>query len=781
MPSDSLKEIVRQLRVAAGRDGVGPTDGELLTRFLNRRDEDAFAALVGRHAPMVWGVCRRLIHNPHDAEDAFQATFLVLVQKAATVVPREMVANWLHGVAQQTAVRLRSTAAKRGWREMQMNELPEPAVSDARDEELLSRLDEELRRLPERFRALIVLCDLEGQTRGEAARQLGCPEGTVASGLVRARERLAKRLTRSGLAVSGASLATTLSHSMASADVPATCLASTINVSTLLMAGKATGVISGPVATLTQGVLKTMFLKKIMTTITALALGVAVITGGSLAVGQAEGRQLMKEAKAPVAEQPVESAAKQEKEAFTAWGKEAGGLQAGLGFLPGRKRAYHTGENVTVVLRVRNVGKEEAKFSYFREEFGVRPPALTDDWGNPRPLDGFNDAGSGLVKRIEVTLAPGNSVDLSEMPISLRPASEKGKETPVWKLFGTGWFRLQNYTPGPNRFQDSKTGPDSILCKLATGKLEFEVKEPEKVLPGNEALTAWGKEVGGLQSGLGLPPGAKRVYQHGETVTLFVRVRNLGKEAVTFEYVRQFLDENRPVVTDAGGKAIPQSGTAMLGMHGPTEVTLKPGKEIVLETRMHGASGSPHALLPESGGVSSAKVWPLFVGTGKVGLQYERVIGNSSSGRIKLDPALSKLATGKLELEIGKSEPEVQPKPFAAPGREAGDAEKKSPPEQDRKAKAEVFTIKNVKIEDVDEKAGVVSVSFGDKQRPTRLSNLPLGKGVRVVASHVLPGVGNNLPFDWKRVDGLKGRIVSIRLMQVADRLEVVSIAFGND
>ena len=609
MPSDSLKEIVRQLRVAAGRDGVGPTDGELLTRFLNRRDEDAFAALVGRHAPMVWGVCRRLIHNPHDAEDAFQATFLVLVQKAATVVPREMVANWLHGVAQQTAVRLRSTAAKRGWREMQMNELPEPAVSDARDEELLSRLDEELRRLPERFRALIVLCDLEGQTRGEAARQLGCPEGTVASGLVRARERLAKRLTRSGLAVSGASLATTLSHSMASADVPATCLASTINVSTLLMAGKATGVISGPVATLTQGVLKTMFLKKIMTTITALALGVAVITGGSLAVGQAEGRQLMKEAKAPVAEQPLESAVKQE----------------------------------------------------------------------------------------------------------------------------------------------------------------------------NEALTAWGKEVGGLQAGLGLPPGAKRVYQHGETVTLFVRVRNLGKEAVTFEYVRQFLDENRPVVTDAGGKAIPQSGTAMLGMHGPTEVTLKPGKEIVLETRMHGASGSPHALLPESGGVSSAKVWPLFVGTGKVGLQYERVIGNSSSGRIKLDPALSKLATGKLELEIGKSEPEVQPKPFAAPGREAGDAEKKSPPEQDRKAKAEVFTIKNVKIEDVDEKAGVVSVSFGDKQRPTRLSNLPLGKGVRVVASHVLPGVGNNLPFDWKRVDGLKGRIVSIRLMQVADRLEVVSIAFGND
>src|SRR5262245_28301802 len=115
MPSSSLNMVVQHL-CAAGRDGAGRTDGELLTHFLSRRDEDALAALVGRHAPMVWGVCRRVLRNPHDAEDAFQATFLVLVQKAAAVVPREMVANWLHGVARQTAVRLRAAAAKRGWR-----------------------------------------------------------------------------------------------------------------------------------------------------------------------------------------------------------------------------------------------------------------------------------------------------------------------------------------------------------------------------------------------------------------------------------------------------------------------------------------------------------------------------------------------------------------------------------------------------------------------------------------------------------------------------------------
>ena len=316
MPNSPLSVIVKQLRAAVERDGAGRTDGELLTHFLDRRDEDALAALVERHAPMVWGVCCRILRNPHDAEDAFQATFLVLVQKAATVVPREMVANWLHGVAQQTAVRLRATAVKRGWREMQMNEMPEPAVIEARDEELLSLLDQELSRLPERFRALIVLCDLEGHTRKEAARRLGCPEGTVASGLARARALLAKRLTRHGLAVSGGSLAAILSHSVASAVVPPTVVTSTINLATLLAAGNAAGVISGPVATLTQGVLKMMFLKKIMTTVVAvLALGVAVITGGSLVVGQTEGKPAVgKDAKAPVAEKPVEPAAKQEKE-----------------------------------------------------------------------------------------------------------------------------------------------------------------------------------------------------------------------------------------------------------------------------------------------------------------------------------------------------------------------------------------------------------------------------------------------------------------------------------
>jgi RNA polymerase sigma factor (sigma-70 family) len=267
-----MSEIVQHLRNAVLlREGTDLTDGQLLECFVSRREPDALEALVRRHGPMVWGVCHRILRNRSDAEDAFQATFLVLVRKAASVTPREMVVNWLYGVAQQTALKARATVAKQRTRERQVAEMPDPPVMEQDlSGELRNVIDQELSRLPEKYRVAIVLCDLEGETRTKAARKLGLPEGTLAGRLTRGRVMLAKRLARHGLAVSGSTLAGVLSQKEASACVPTAVLSSTIEAVTLVAAGQATatGLISAKVTALTEGVLNAMLVNKLKTVMT---------------------------------------------------------------------------------------------------------------------------------------------------------------------------------------------------------------------------------------------------------------------------------------------------------------------------------------------------------------------------------------------------------------------------------------------------------------------------------------------------------------------------------
>src|SRR5262245_8284246 len=195
MPSNHRGNVLEFLR--AVRPVAGPTDGELLGHFVARRDGRAFAELLRRHGPMVLSTCRRLLRHEQDAEDAFQATFLVLARKAASVVPREAVGGWLYGVACRTAQAARGRRRRRETREKQMGELPERAAPPALDrlwEELVPLLDRELGRLPEKYRLAVVLCELEGRSRKEVARQLGIPEGTLSSRLATARKLLARRL-----------------------------------------------------------------------------------------------------------------------------------------------------------------------------------------------------------------------------------------------------------------------------------------------------------------------------------------------------------------------------------------------------------------------------------------------------------------------------------------------------------------------------------------------------------------------------------------------------------
>ena len=262
-----MDTVIRHLRrVMLRQDGAGWTDGQLLASFIDHKDEAAFVALVRRHGPMVFGVCRRLLHNHHDAEDAFQSTFLVLALKASSVRPRERVANWLHGVALRTAMKAKAMTAKRRGREKQVTEMPEPeAAQQDQWRDLQPLLDRELNGLPEKYRLPILLWDLQGKTIKDAAQQLGWPQGSVAGRLARGRKLLAKRLARRGVALSAGSLAAVVSHNAMSAVVPTSLMSTTIKAASLFAAGQAaaTRAISAKVVALTEGVLKAMLLTKL--------------------------------------------------------------------------------------------------------------------------------------------------------------------------------------------------------------------------------------------------------------------------------------------------------------------------------------------------------------------------------------------------------------------------------------------------------------------------------------------------------------------------------------
>lgn len=278
MENSSVIDASRELEETAFPHEAA-TDAQLLSAFIGRRDMDAFTLLTRRHGPMVLGVCRRVLRHQQDAEDAFQATFVVLARRAESIQPRERVANWLYGVAYRTSLKASASVRKRRSREHQVTSFPEPAAVEAEPiwHDLQTLLDRELASLPDKYRVPIVLCDLEGQSYQQAARQLGWPEGTLSGRLARGRRKLKERLTRRGLVLSGASLAVLLSRQQVLAQVPAPLLASTAQATeTVLSAGPARGeLISSDVMNLAQGVIKSMSVMK-----SKLALAVVLACGG---------------------------------------------------------------------------------------------------------------------------------------------------------------------------------------------------------------------------------------------------------------------------------------------------------------------------------------------------------------------------------------------------------------------------------------------------------------------------------------------------------------------
>jgi RNA polymerase sigma factor (sigma-70 family) len=349
--------VLRHVRRLAARPACGVDDRQLLERFTAGRDEPAFAELVRRHGPMVLGVCRRVLHNAHDADDAFQATFLVLVRKAGSISKGESVGGWLHQVAHNLALKAREQAAARRRREHRPEKRsPADPLDEVTGRELLAVLDEELARLPQRNRAALVLCYLEGKTRDEAAQELGCSPGALKRRLEDGRALLRTRLERRGLTLPAALLAAgatiaTVSRALAAATAKAA-------------AGRAA--VPAEVAGLVQGSLQALTVGKLGTVAGAILVGVLVILGAAAFASRPPAA--VEEPQAAGPKEPAGPAADEKKE-MTVTGRvldaeEKPLAAARVAILAGVQRFYRYG-SLSSERAVLGAGKtdEEGRFS----------------------------------------------------------------------------------------------------------------------------------------------------------------------------------------------------------------------------------------------------------------------------------------------------------------------------------------------------------------------------------------------------------------------------------
>jgi RNA polymerase sigma factor (sigma-70 family) len=305
-----LAEVIRHIgRLAGLRGDLAAPDEQLLRRFIDTRDEAAFTAIVSRHGPMVLCVCRQLLRDPNDVDDAFQATFLVLVRKARSVRKPELLGNWLYGVAYKVAARARANRAKRRTREGQENDMTAfPAASVPADADLRSLIHEEVHRLPDKYRGPVVLCFLENKTHEEAAQTLRWPIGSVKGRLARAKELLRSRLARRGVTTTAGGIVATLAPETVSAAIPTKMLETTIKVAMAVAAGKtvAAGLVSAHAVALSEGVIHTMFWNKLKF-VAAFVFSLTLLGGAGVLAYQGVGKEPEKKAE-QAKETPKEAA-----------------------------------------------------------------------------------------------------------------------------------------------------------------------------------------------------------------------------------------------------------------------------------------------------------------------------------------------------------------------------------------------------------------------------------------------------------------------------------------
>jgi RNA polymerase sigma factor (sigma-70 family) len=479
-------QFLRRLGVAERTAGL--LDRDLLQCFVRQRDDGAFAALVQRHGPMVLRVCRQVLHQEENAEDAFQATFLILSRKAATVQKRDSLASWLYGVAHHVATDLKRSLARRRARENRARPRSDDdplAMLTAR--EGLAILHQELARLPEKYRAPLLLCCLEGLARDEAARQLGWPLGKLKSRLEQARKVLGGRLLRRGLTLAGAFAAAVLDAKAASAALPINLLNRTLTGAT---AAGGSAVLGTKVAALMEGVLTTMWLNKLKSgMVLILAVSVVVLGAGAAVlpgVVALAGGEGMNSAQ-PDSPRPVADPPKPDKSTEAA------------------KISFSFGQLVQPHFYLRNTGEKALQVAFPRllNHHYYHSLCLRDQEGQELSVRQRNDVGVP-VGWIGTQLAPDKEAEVRGDLLAIGDGPDaEGVETVLNVKPGRA-YRVQYTVPN---YADSKA------ADLQTGEFRFRVvakKETERKPPtAREQKTqiAWGKPgKNGLQVGVLLVP-----------------------------------------------------------------------------------------------------------------------------------------------------------------------------------------------------------------------------------------------------------------------------------
>jgi RNA polymerase sigma factor (sigma-70 family) len=380
--------VQEMYRLVARRQERESADSQLVARVAKRRDEAAFTELVERHGPMVLGVCHRVLRNEHDAEDAFQATFLVLARKAGTIRKSNSVASWLYGVAQRAAQRMKRGADRR--RRYERGEAPmtaERPPDEVASQDVRAILDEELGRLPVKYRSPLVLCHLQGKTHEEAAQELGRPAGSMSRYLARGQELLRQRLVRRGLAPSGAVLATILTEKAGAAPVLTPSLKQATISAALAFAGAAplAGGASASVLAIADGILRAMALAR-GTAVAALVLVLGIAgTGAGFAVHRAVAARLAAGANEDAVAQAGEQLSVAElvgdlrSTSFEVRQRAEKALAAlGPGAVPDLRRALAKEKDLDMIGRLERVieniegNERDRRVEEFRRRFGIR-------------------------------------------------------------------------------------------------------------------------------------------------------------------------------------------------------------------------------------------------------------------------------------------------------------------------------------------------------------------------------------------------------------------------